>query len=95
MLSASFFQAFIFHIDAIDIFFGFRSARVPLLHIGDFDRHAEQIDEASNHAEAGIPMAPHMTTSPDNFKNALQNDFEWWADYQDELTERFNAWLVQ
>jgi len=47
------------------------------------------------HAEAGIDMAPHMPTAPDNFKNALQNDFEFWADHQDELNERFNAWLAQ
>ena len=47
------------------------------------------------HAETGIDMAPHMPTAPANFKTALQNDFLWWADHQDELTERFNAWLVQ
>jgi len=47
------------------------------------------------HAEAGVEMGPHMPTAPDNFKTALQNDFLWWADNQDELTERFNAWLVQ
>ncbi len=46
-----------------------------------------------NHAEAGIEMGPHMPTAPDNFKTALQNDFEFWADHQDELNERFNAWL--
>ena len=27
--------------------------------------------------------------------NALQNDFEWWADHQDEMNERFNNWLAQ
>ena len=25
----------------------------------------------------------------------LQNDFEFWADNQDDLNERFNAWLAQ
>ena len=39
-------------------------------------------------------MQPHMPTAPDNFKNPLQNDFEFWADYGDELNERFNAWLA-
>ncbi|MBB4287473.1 ABC transporter substrate-binding protein [Roseospira goensis] len=48
-----------------------------------------------SHAEAGIPMGPHMPTAPENFKNALQNDFLWWADHADEMNERFNAWLVQ
>ena len=47
------------------------------------------------HAEAGIDMAPHMPTAPANFKTAIQNDFAFWADYQDELNERFNAWLAQ
>ena len=45
------------------------------------------------HAEAGIEMGPHMPTAPENFKTALLNDFEFWADHQDELNERFNAWL--
>lgn len=39
-------------------------------------------------------MQPHMPTAPENFKNPLQNDFEFWADYGDELNERFNAWLA-
>jgi putative spermidine/putrescine transport system substrate-binding protein len=39
-------------------------------------------------------MAPHMPTAPDNFKRALQNDFEFWADNSDQLNERFNAWLT-
>lgn len=47
------------------------------------------------HATAGIDMKPHMPTAPANFKNALQNDFEFWADHQDELNERFNAWLAK
>ncbi len=40
-------------------------------------------------------MIPHMPTSPQNFKNALQNDFEFWANNQDELNERFNTWLAR
>ncbi|MEX0759058.1 MAG: ABC transporter substrate-binding protein [Tistlia sp.] len=47
------------------------------------------------HAVAGMDMLEHMPTAPDNFTNALQNDFEFWADYQDELNERFAAWLAQ
>ena len=45
------------------------------------------------HAEAGIEMGPHMPTAAANFKTAIQNDFEFWADRQDELNNRFNAWL--
>jgi putative spermidine/putrescine transport system substrate-binding protein len=40
-------------------------------------------------------MLPHMPTAPDNFKNAVQNDFEWWADNQDEMNERFASWLAK
>ena len=49
----------------------------------------------STHAETGVNMLPHMPTAPDNFKNALQSDPEWWADHADELNERFNAWLAK
>ncbi|RRJ83083.1 ABC transporter substrate-binding protein [Aestuariirhabdus litorea] len=38
-------------------------------------------------------MMPHMATSPENFATAVPVDHVWWADHQDELNERFNAWL--
>ncbi len=53
------------------------------------------VPKIGKHATAGIPMGPHMPTAPANFKNALQNNFEFWADYQDELNERFQAWLTK
>ena len=56
---------------------------------------ASSVAKIGNHATAGFAMAQHMPTSPANFKNALQNDFEFWADHQDELNERFNAWLAK
>jgi putative spermidine/putrescine transport system substrate-binding protein len=46
------------------------------------------------HNQPDLEMAPHMPTAPENFKNALQNDFEFWADNQDQLNERFDAWLA-
>ena len=49
----------------------------------------------STHAGTGIDMKPHMPTAAANFKNALQNDFAWWADHQDEMNERFAAWLAK
>ena len=48
----------------------------------------------SFHDKPDLQMGPQMPTAPANFENALQNDFEFWADYQDELNERFNAWLA-
>ena len=50
---------------------------------------------ASYNGKPDLKMGPQMPTAPENFKNALQNDFEFWADNQDELNERFNAWLAQ
>ena len=50
---------------------------------------------ASYNGKPDLKMGPQMPTAPENFKNALQNDFEFWADHQDELNERFNAWLAQ
>ncbi len=35
----------------------------------------------------------HMPTAPGNFRNALQNNFIWWAENQDRMDERFDAWL--
>jgi putative spermidine/putrescine transport system substrate-binding protein len=47
------------------------------------------------HAQLGIDMAPHMPTNPANQKNYLVNNIEWWADNQDEVEARFQAWLTQ
>jgi len=41
-----------------------------------------------------LDMGPQMPTAPENFATAIQSDFEFWADNQDELNERFNAWLA-
>ncbi|WP_426415020.1 ABC transporter substrate-binding protein [Aestuariirhabdus sp. LZHN29] len=38
-------------------------------------------------------MMPHMATAPANYGTAVPVDHAWWADNQDELNERFNAWL--
>ncbi len=39
-------------------------------------------------------MGPHMPTAAANLKTALVNNFEFWADHDTELNERFNAWLT-
>ena len=48
----------------------------------------------SFHNKPDLAMGPQMPTAPANFKTAIQNNFEWWADNQDEMNERFNAWLA-
>jgi putative spermidine/putrescine transport system substrate-binding protein len=47
------------------------------------------------HATLGIDMAPHMPTDPNNAKNTFLYNYEWWADYRDDLDAKFQAWLSQ
>jgi len=47
------------------------------------------------HAELGIDMGPHMPTDPNNAKNTLLYNYEFWADNTDDLNEKFQAWLAQ
>jgi len=49
----------------------------------------------SKHATLGIDMKPHMPTDPKNAKNTLLFNYEFWADHQDDFTERFEAWLAK
>ncbi|WP_419161492.1 ABC transporter substrate-binding protein [Candidatus Palauibacter sp.] len=49
----------------------------------------------TTHLATGVEMAPHMPTSPENIARALRNDWSWWVDNQDELNERFSAWLAR
>ena len=49
----------------------------------------------STHATLGIEMAPFMPTNPENMTNYLVNNIEWWADNQDEVEAKFQAWLAQ
>lgn len=46
------------------------------------------------YSDGKTEMAPHMPTAEANMKNALVNNFEFWADRDTELNERFNAWLA-
>ncbi len=45
------------------------------------------------HATLGIDMAPHMPTDPNNAKNTLLYNYEFWADYRDDIDAKFQAWL--
>src|SRR6056297_292067 len=49
----------------------------------------------STHADLGIEMAPHMPTDPANAANTLLYNYEWWADYRDDLDAKFQAWLAR
>ncbi len=47
------------------------------------------------HADLGIDMAPHMPTDPENAANTLLYNYEFWADYRDDIDSKFQAWLAQ
>ncbi|APX89280.1 spermidine/putrescine ABC transporter substrate-binding protein [Brevirhabdus pacifica] len=47
------------------------------------------------HADLGIDMAPHMPTDPANAKNTFLYNYEFWADYRDDIDAKFQAWLAQ
>ncbi|MEH6545814.1 MAG: extracellular solute-binding protein [Sneathiella sp.] len=46
------------------------------------------------HADLGIDMAPHMPTDPNNAKNTFLYNYEFWADYRDDIDAKFQAWLA-
>jgi putative spermidine/putrescine transport system substrate-binding protein len=47
------------------------------------------------HETLGIEMAPHMPTDPENAKNTFLYNYEFWADYRDDIDAKFQAWLVK
>ena len=49
----------------------------------------------TTHLAAGVDMEPHLPASPANVARALRYDWAWWVDHQDELNERFGAWLAR
>ena len=49
----------------------------------------------SQHATLGIDMAPHMPTDPNNATNTFLYNYEFWADYRDDIDAKFQAWLAQ
>ncbi len=46
------------------------------------------------HAELGIDMAPHMPTDPNNSKNTFLTNYEFYADFRDDLDVKFQSWLA-
>jgi putative spermidine/putrescine transport system substrate-binding protein len=39
-------------------------------------------------------MGPNLPTSSENLTNALGSSYEFWADHDTQLNERFNAWIA-
>ncbi len=40
-------------------------------------------------------MKPHMPTDPNNAKNTLLYNYEFWADYRDDIDAKFQSWLAK
>ncbi|GGE01929.1 ABC transporter substrate-binding protein [Aureimonas endophytica] len=40
-------------------------------------------------------ILPNLPTAPENAKNSFSISAEFWADHDEELTERFNTWLAK
>ena len=47
-----------------------------------------------DHGTLGIPMAEHMPTDPAKSENVFVTNYEFWADYRDDLDAKFQAWLA-
>ena len=47
------------------------------------------------HVETGVEMGPHMPVTPARLGRSVVNDWAWWADYGDEINDRFGAWLAR
>ena len=47
------------------------------------------------HELTGVEMASHMPASPGNTERAQRYNWQWWVDHQDDLNERFSAWLAR
>lgn len=47
------------------------------------------------HATLGIDMKPHMPTNPENAKNTVLKNIDFWADNTTDLAQQFEAWLAK
>nr|WP_298683581.1 polyamine ABC transporter substrate-binding protein [uncultured Dongia sp.] len=65
----------------------------------NMSQQSKYIAYAPTHVDAiGLvdpAIAPTLPTYPDNMKTAIPTDLAFWADNNEELTKRFNAWLAQ
>ena len=46
------------------------------------------------HADLGIEMAPHMPTDPANSQNIFVTQYDFWADYRDDIDAKYQSWLA-
>lgn len=58
-------------------------------------RHSASAVSVTFHADDSINMIDHMPSSPQNLQHSHQKDHEFWANYEEELNERFAVWLAK
>lgn len=87
------------NLEAAKQFVAFSTSTEPLARAAEWISYGPT--RASSAALVGVyqgdgktPMAPHLPTSPENMGNALLSNYEFWVDFDAELNERFNAWLL-
>ncbi|MDE0229783.1 MAG: ABC transporter substrate-binding protein [Spirochaetaceae bacterium] len=49
----------------------------------------------TTHADTGVDMAAHMPATPERLERSVFNDWAWWADFGEQVNERFGAWLAR
>jgi putative spermidine/putrescine transport system substrate-binding protein len=47
------------------------------------------------HVSAGVDMKPHMPNAPENQATAMEIDAAFWVEQQEELNQRWAAWLAK
>lgn len=49
----------------------------------------------SSLSQVDSKVVPYLPTAPENQKNAINTDVEFWADHSDDLNQKFAVWLGQ
>ena len=62
--------------------------------IGLFNSKAKNVIALSQ-ALVAEAVRVNLPTYGPNFETALANDFEFWADHQDEINQRWTSWMAQ
>lgn len=85
------------NMEAAKAFLAFATSTGPLAAQASWIAYAparrSSLPLVGNHAERGFPMMEHMPTANSDGR-ALMIDNRWWADHQDDINERWSAWLA-
>lgn len=68
------------------------AAQASYISYGPARRSASAL--VGKHADLGIDMAPYLPTAPENAKNVLIYNYDWWAQNRDRIDQRFRQWIA-